>query len=116
MLKGVLVAFGIMLAAIPIPIVHFILIPLGPFIGGFFGGGIAKADKEKIIVFGAIVAGLMALPVLFAFLIWMIFGVQEIMGFQSSIVIIIFALLIPYTWFGTTLGALLSYAIRKNQE
>jgi|TARA_B100001964_G_scaffold206539_1_gene237691 hypothetical protein len=116
MLKGALIAFVIMLAAIPIPIAHFILIPLGPFIGGFFGGGIAKADKGKIIVFAAIVAGLMVLPVLFVFSIWMIFGIEEIMGFQSSIVIIVFALLIPYTWFGTMLGALVSYAVRKNQE
>ena len=67
MLKGALLAFFIMIAGIPIPVAHFILIPLGPFIGGFFGGSVAKADEGRIILFGIIVALLMFIPVLIIF-------------------------------------------------
>ena len=52
MLKGSLLAFFIMIVGIPIPVAHFILIPLGPFVGGFFGGSLAKADEGRIILFG----------------------------------------------------------------
>ena len=62
MLKGVLVGFGIMLAAIPIPIVHFIAVPLSPFIAGFIGSGVAKIDQNGIVKFGGLMAGLMVIP------------------------------------------------------
>ena len=51
MLKGALTSVILMFVFIPIPVVHFFAVPLSPFIGGFIGGSIAKAEKEKIILF-----------------------------------------------------------------
>ena len=51
MIKGALTSVILMFVFIPIPIVHFFAVPLSPFIGGFIGGAIAKAEKEKIIIF-----------------------------------------------------------------
>lgn len=116
MLNGALLAFFIMIAGIPIPVAHFILIPLGPFIGGFFGGSVAKADEGRIILFGIIVALLMFIPVLIIFTLSFIFGIKDLMGFDSKFLIILSFLLIPYTWFGVTVGALISYLVRRKQK
>ena len=48
MLKGSLVSVILMFIFIPIPVVHFFAVPLSPFIGGYIGGSIAKAEREKI--------------------------------------------------------------------
>ena len=114
MLKGATLAFLIMIAGIPIPIVHFILVPIGPFLGGFFGGGIARADEGKIITFGFLVAALMFIPVIVILIFRYLFGINEILGFDFKFVLIAGLILIPYTWFGVTIGALISYLIRKN--
>ena len=76
MLKGVLVGFGIMLAAIPIPIVHFIAVPLSPFIAGFIGSGVAKIDQNEIVKFGGLMAGLMVIPAAAVLLVKFLFGVD----------------------------------------
>ena len=64
MIKGVLVAFAIMVVLALIPIVHFVGIPFGPFIGGYFGvssaGGGPPSPASKALVFG----GLLGLVVL----------------------------------------------------
>ena len=50
MIKGALTSVILMFVFIPIPIVHFFAVPLSPFIGGFIGGAIAKAEKENFEV------------------------------------------------------------------
>ena len=57
MVKGVLVAFGIMLGclvAVVIPIAHFVLVPGGPFIGGYFGISFARSNTSSYAVKGLI--------------------------------------------------------------
>ena len=57
MIKGVLIGFGIIIVLIPIPIVHIITIPFGPFIGGYYGisaaGGNPASPGRNALVFGA---------------------------------------------------------------
>ena len=65
MLKGALTSVILMFVFIPIPVVHFFAVPLSPFIGGFIGGSIAKAEKEKIILFSFITTGITAIPSFF---------------------------------------------------
>ena len=64
MVKGVLVGFGIMVILALIPVVHFVGIPFGPFIGGYFGitaaGGYSPTPAKRALVFG----GLLGLIVL----------------------------------------------------
>ena len=115
MLNGVLAAFGIIVISLVIPIVHFVATPVGPFIGGFIGGGMAKADEGKVIVFGLIVAGLMLIPAaaLIAVALFMegdLFGLPEWLIWGVAITIV------PYTWFGVTVGALISYALRQKES
>ena len=45
MLKGILVGLGIMVVCWLIPIAHFVLGPLGPFVAGYFG--ISYADDRE---------------------------------------------------------------------
>jgi hypothetical protein len=64
MLKGVLVAFGIMLICALIPLVHFIAFPLSPFIGGYVGINFAGAGADSYLVKGLKFGSLMGLVVL----------------------------------------------------
>ena len=116
MLKGALVAFGIMLVSIPIPIVHFIAVPLSPFIGGFVGGGIARADEERIIWFGLLVAGLMAIPAVATGLALAFADSGSVLGANRTLLIVFAAAIVPYAWFGVTVGALVSYAFRAAER
>lgn len=116
MVKGVAVAFAIMLAAIPIPIVHFVLIPVSPFIAGFIGGGIARADEMRIIWFGLILGGLMFIPALAGIVAWAVLDAEEILGIPTGVALALGIGLVPYAWFGSTLGALASYYFRQRGE
>ena len=57
MIKGVLIGFAIMLILAVVPIVHFIGIPFGPFIGGYYGISAATENLSnpgrKALIFGA---------------------------------------------------------------
>ena len=110
MLKGALIGFGIMIGSIAIPVFHWVAIWFGPFVAGYFGGGIAKADEDKIVKFGLLVAGMMLLPVAIALSALYIFDVG---GFIRFFLFVMAIVIVPYTWFGVTLGALFSYLSRK---
>jgi len=116
MLNGVLVGFGIMIASLIIPVVHYIAVPLSPFMAGFIGGGIAKIEEDGIIKFGGLMAGLMLIPSAVFLLIKFVFGVDEIIGIPTMLGVWVTAALIPYTWFGATVGAMGGYYIRRNQK
>ena len=63
--KGVLVGFGIMLILALIPVVHFVGIPFGPFIGGYFGitaaGGYSPTPAKRALVFGGLLGSIVLL-------------------------------------------------------
>lgn len=114
MLNGVLAAYGIILASIPIPIVHFITFPVGPFVAGFIGGGIARADEGRVILFGLIVGGLALIPA--AILLILVFLLDVEFPVNRGLVIFTAVALVPYTWFGVTVGALISYVLRDKER
>lgn len=114
MLNGAAIAFAIILASIPIPIVHFIALPISPFIAGFVGGGVAKADEGQVTVFGLLVAGLALIPALILLILAVATDIN--FGMPSALVIGAAIVLVPYTWFGVTLGALISYLFRKKES
>ena len=62
MLKGALIGFGISILLLMIPIVHFIAGPIGPFIGGMVGGGVARANAAQAVGIGALMGLFMAVP------------------------------------------------------
>ncbi|MDA0232564.1 MAG: hypothetical protein O3B04_02220 [Chloroflexi bacterium] len=114
MLNGVLAAYGIILASLPIPIVHFITFPVGPFVAGFIGGGIARADEGRVVVFGLIVGGLALIPA--AVLLVLALAADVKFPVPTGLVIVAAAALAPYTWFGVTVGALVSYLVRERER
>lgn len=116
MLKGVITAFAIILLSIPIPVVHFIAIPVSPFIAGFIGGGIARADEARIIWFGIIVGSLMLIPAAIIIFIWQVLDVDQFLNAPTWFWAIVGIAIAPYTWFGTTIGALTSYGFRSKQQ
>ena len=59
MVKGVLVAIGIMLVLAVIPIVHIVGIPFGPFIGGYFGISAAASRTGSYAVKSLMFGGLL---------------------------------------------------------
>ena len=62
MIKGVFIAFGIMVVSLLIPLVHFVAAPASPFIGGYIGISSARNDLRspmaKAITFGFLLGGL----------------------------------------------------------
>lgn len=114
MLNGVLAAYGIILASLPIPIVHFITFPVGPFVAGFVGGGIAKADEGRVIVFGLIVGGLAMIPA--AVLLVLALALDVKFPVPTGLVVTAAVGLVPYTWFGVTVGALISFMLREKER
>ena len=115
MLNGVLVATGLVLVSlltIAIPIVHFVSVPLGPCVAGLIGGGVAKADEGQIVKFGLYVGALMAVPAAVTIAI----GFMVDMGEPWNILIpVIGIIVVPYTWWAVTIGALGSYLMRRGE-
>ena len=115
MLNGVLIATGLVLVSlltIAIPIVHFVSVPLGPFVAGLIGGGVAKADEGQIVKFGLYVGALMAVPAALTISI----GFMVDMGEPWNILIpVIGIIVVPYTWWAVTIGALGSYLMRRGE-
>ena len=116
MLKGALVAFVILVAGLPVPVLHFFWAPVAPFVAGFFGGAVAKADEGRILLFGLVVAGLMAIPALVILLLRFLGGLEQIYSLSSTLVVVVAIAIVPYTWFGVTVGALVSYASRSGER
>ena len=66
MIKGVFVALGIMVLLALIPIVDFVGIPFGPFIGGYYGISSARAGAGSYAFKSVVFGGLLGLLVLLA--------------------------------------------------
>ena len=115
MTRGISVAFMILIISFVVPGVHYFTGPIGPFVAGFVGGGIAKANEGKIITFGLLVAGLMLIPSI-GFLIAALLSESNILGLNRWLMITMSVAIVPYTWFGVTVGALISYLVRLNSE
>ena len=63
MLKAVLIGFGITVACAAVPILHFVTIWPGPFIGGFVAGSRMKATPRQGLAIGVFMAVLMVAPI-----------------------------------------------------
>ena len=107
MIKGVIVGFGIMVVLALIPIVHFVGIPFGPFLGGYFGitsaDGDSRSPASKSMIFGALL-GLLVLP----FLAITAAVLSVFTGLPAWLLWGIVAVLTLYTWSMGSLGAMYS--------
>ncbi len=62
MVKGIIIGFVITMAFAAIPLVHFVTIWPGPFVGGFIGGSRARATASTGIAMGFSMGLLMVVP------------------------------------------------------
>ena len=113
MLAGALVASAIIfitLLTIPIPFVHLVTVIPGPFVAGYIGGTVANANEGRIITFGLFVTAIMVVPAIILLSIGLIAGIE---GPLKILLLIAGVSIIPYTWWAVTIGALISYLIRR---
>ena len=124
MLKGILVGVGIMVVCWMIPIAHFVLGPLGPFVAGYFGISYAEDRDESdaalalrygltlalasFVPVGLAVGGLAAASQVWG---WFDFSVRVIalIGIGSAIFVL-------YTGSMACLGAMFARLRRRNRE
>ena len=62
------------------------------------------------------VAGLMAIPAVAIGLVLLIADSGSVLGANRTLLIAFAAAIVPYAWFGVTVGALLSYAFRAAER
>jgi len=99
MIKGVLIALGIMVVSLLIPLVHFVAAPASPFIGGYIGISSAASHRGspalKALIFGGllgsiVLAGLaVAGAVLTVFVdlgrfLWVMWGAVAVIGLYTA--------------------------------
>lgn len=124
MLKGILVGLGIMVVCWMIPIAHFVLGPLGPFVAGYFGISYAEDRDESdaalalrygltlalasFVPVGLAVAGLAAASQVWG---WFDFTARVI-----ALIAIGSAIFVLYTGSMACLGAMFARLRRRNRE
>ena len=104
MIKHALMGFGISLACLLPPIVHFVSGPLGPFIGGWFAGSKHQATPGQAIGIGMLMGLFMVLPLAVALAVnkLVLSRVED-----ASLLIIIGIVVLGYTAVLGTMGAML---------
>ena len=118
MFKGAFIALGIMLLLALIPIVDFIGIPFGAFIGAYYGISSARSNTgsylSKAIIFGGIL-GLMVLLLLVAVAVGLTVSIDLSHRFLWLlwIAVVVFTL---YTASMGTLGAMYSQLRASNAQ
>ena len=124
MLKGILVGLGIMVVCWMIPVAHFVLGPLGPFVAGYFGISYAEDRDDSdaalalrygltlalasFVPVGLGVAGLAAASQVWG---WFDFSARVI-----ALIAIGSAVFVLYTGSMACLGAMFARLRRRNRE
>lgn len=97
-----MVTFGIIIILALIPVVHFVGVPFGPFIGGYYGitsvGPIPGSTGRQALALGSILGVLM----LIAFVI----GAVTVMALSDFNVAVLWAGVVVFTFYYATMAAL----------
>ena len=124
MLKGILVGMGIMVVCWMIPIAHFVLGPLGPFVAGYFGVSYAEdrddSDAMLALRYGLTLALASFVPVGLA--VGGLAAASQIWGwfdFSARVISLIgigVTIFVLYTGSMACLGAMFARLRRRNRE
>lgn len=124
MLKGILVGLGIMVVCWMIPIAHFVLGPLGPFVAGYFGISYAESRDESdaalALRYGLTLALASFVPVGLA--VGGLAAASQVWGwfdFTARVIALIgigSAIFVLYTGSMACLGAMFARLRRRNRE
>ena len=101
MLKHALMGFGISLACLLPPIVHFASGPLGPFIGGWFAGSKHQATAGQAIVIGMLMGLIMVLPLAVVLAVY-----NLLFSLENDLLVIVGVVMLGYTTVLGTVGAI----------
>lgn len=119
MLKGILLALGIMLLLILIPIVDFVGIPFGPFIGAYYGMAAVRASSGEVYppgpptsaqigafaVKGAIFGGMLGLSVSLILMV-VVASLMVAIDLNGRIIVLLWLAVVVFTMYTATMAAL----------
>lgn len=116
MLKGALVGFGVALLMLTPPIVHFVTGPLGPLVGGFFGGSRAKATLPKAAGVGLLMALFMVAPVGGLVALGTVFDIPFLPQSVLDALGVVAVVIVVYTGMMGTVGAVIGGRVAGKAE
>ena len=116
MLKGALVGVGVALLMLMPPIVHFVTGPLGPLVGGFFGGSRAKATFPVAIGVGLLMALFMAAPVGGLVALGTVFDIPFLPRSVLDVLGVVAVVVVVYTGLMGTVGAVIGGRVAGKGE
>ena len=105
MLKGIFVALGIMLLLALIPIVNFVGIPFGAFIGAYYGISSAQSHSGSYAVKAIIFGGLLGLLVLLV-LVAVAVGLTVSIDLSQRFTWLLWMGVVVFTLYTASMGAL----------
>ena len=114
MLKGALIGFGVALLMLLPPILHFLTGPLGPVVGGFFGGSRARVSLVGAIGVGLLMGLFMVAPMVglialdSAAEVILPQGVRDVLVYVAMVIVI-------YTGFMGAIGAAIGGHLARQQ-
>lgn len=116
MLKGALVGFGVALLMLTPPIVHFVTGPLGPLVGGFFGGSRAKATFPVAVGVGLLMALFMVAPVGGLVALGTVFDIPFLPQSVLDALGVVAVVIVVYTGMMGTVGAVIGGRVAGKAE
>ena len=116
MLKGALVGFSVALLMLLPPIVHFVTGPLGPLVGGFFGGSRAKATRPVAVGVGLLMALFMAAPIGGLVALGTAFEIPFLPSSMLDVLGVVGVVVVVYTGVMGTVGAVIGGRVADTGE
>ena len=98
------------------PILHWVTFPLGPLIGGFFGGSKARVRPAQAPLFGLLMGLFMVLPIVVLLLVASTVAEAAIPKGLRSILEIVGVVIVLYTTFMGSIGAAIGGSLALRQE
>ena len=115
MLKGALIGFAIALAMLLPPIIHFISGPLGPLVGGFFGGSKAQVRGGQALIMGLLMGLFMVFPLAVLLVVGSVAEALLPNG-VGSVLAVVAVVIVVYTGLMGSLGAAIGGHLALRQE
>ena len=105
MIKGVFLAMGIMVILALIPVVDFIGIPFGPFIGGYYGISWARTQGGSYAVKSVVFGGLLGL-LLLSVLVLVAVGLTVSIDLSQRFTWLLWLAIVVFTLYAASMAAL----------
>ena len=105
MFRTALVGAAVILGCCAVPVLHFIIGPPSPLIGGYIAGARSACTQGQALLIGLLMAVLLLLPAAIAAM-----GIALFAGFSPNFVLMVAAAAVLWIFAGGTVGAALGGA------